>query len=121
MVIDSSSLNCRLSISDPTGVHSLPPVSFGYRHISPSPYYFVTGRLYRIPSDDIESALFSVSLDDRDKDHEAIHPRGGHNYYHGRDMEKSFRRMGWLEKVKGDGDDWKDHYRGLVRLHEGGD
>ncbi|KAJ7468086.1 Alpha/Beta hydrolase protein [Mycena latifolia] len=100
------------------GVPSLPPRTFGYRHFAQSPLYFVHGRLYRVPPESREYALFHVTPDLQD-DVPPEHPRGGHNYYNGRDMEKSARRFGWLEKATKMEGDWKELYRAKVVKHEG--
>ncbi|KAJ7143303.1 Alpha/Beta hydrolase protein [Mycena crocata] len=92
------------------GVPSLPPLTFGYRHYAQSPLYFVHGRLYRIPQASREYALFHVSRDLEDEDVLPDHPRGGHNYYNGRDMEKFARRIGWLDKAMKMEGDWKELY-----------
>ncbi|KAJ7741931.1 Alpha/Beta hydrolase protein [Mycena maculata] len=95
------------------GVPSLPPLSFGYRHYAESPLYFVHGRLYQVPPESSEYALYHVSPDLEDENDPPEHPRGGHNYYNGRDMEKFARRAIWLDKaMKMDGD-WQEHYRHL--------
>ncbi|KAJ7449149.1 Alpha/Beta hydrolase protein [Mycena galericulata] len=109
------------------GVPALPPLSFGYRHYAQSPLYFVHGRLYQVPTASREYALFHVSPeldsnDDSEHAHAALpeHPRGGHNYYNGRDMEKFARRAIWLDKAmkkdSGPGD-WKEHYRAKFAKH----
>ncbi|KAJ7143817.1 Alpha/Beta hydrolase protein [Mycena epipterygia] len=93
------------------GVPSLPPLTFGYRHFAQSPLYFLHGRLYRIPPASREYALFHVSPELEDENDLPEHPRGGHNYYNGRDMEKYARRFRWLDKVMKKEGDWKELYR----------
>jgi hypothetical protein len=63
-----------------------------------------------------------VSPDIEDNERIPDHPRGGHNYYNGRDLERLTRRMGWLDivvlgKVQ---EDWEEQYRTRVAKHEGG-
>ncbi|KAJ7032012.1 Alpha/Beta hydrolase protein [Mycena alexandri] len=101
------------------GVPSLPPQAFGYRHYAESPFYFVHGRLYQVPPASREYALFHVTPDLEDENVLPDHPRGGHNYYNGRDMEKFARRILWLDKaMKMEGDeDWKERYRAQVAKH----
>ncbi|KAF5356862.1 hypothetical protein D9756_006448 [Leucocoprinus leucothites] len=43
------------------GVTSLPLMKFGYRHFSQEPLYTVNGKVYRVPSDERECALFRVA------------------------------------------------------------
>ncbi|KAJ7108722.1 Alpha/Beta hydrolase protein [Mycena epipterygia] len=93
------------------GVPSLPPLTFGYRHYAQSPLYFVHGRLYRVPPASREYALFHVTPDLEDENVLPEHPRGGHNYYNGRDMEKFARRIMWLDKAMKKEGDWKELYR----------
>ncbi|KAJ7668009.1 Alpha/Beta hydrolase protein [Mycena rosella] len=99
------------------GVPSLPPLTFGYRHYAQSPLYFVHGRLYRVPPDSREYALFHVTPDLEDEHVRPEHPRGGHNYYNGRDMEKFARRIGWLDKAMKTEGDWTELYRSRVAKH----
>ncbi|KAJ7100008.1 Alpha/Beta hydrolase protein [Mycena belliarum] len=99
------------------GVPSLPPLSFGYHHFAQSPLYFVHGNLYQVPPEFCEHALFHVTPDTGNEDVRPEHPRGGHNYYNGRDMEKLARRLNWLNKaIKGKGH-WKELYRARVARH----
>jgi len=99
------------------GVPSMPPLAFGYRHYAQSPFYFVHGRLYQIPPASREYALFHLTPDLEDEKNVPEHPRGGHNYYNGRDMEKFARRMMWLEKAMRRDGDWKERYRAKVVKH----
>ncbi|KAJ7634587.1 Alpha/Beta hydrolase protein [Roridomyces roridus] len=97
------------------GVPALPPRYFGYRHYVQTPFYFLHGNLYRIPPSESEYTSFHVSSDES-KDPEKlvslpIHPRGGHNYYNGRDMEKLLRRANWVDRAIKKGGDWKEGYR----------
>ncbi|KAJ7051146.1 Alpha/Beta hydrolase protein [Mycena amicta] len=96
------------------GVPALPPKAFGYRHFVERPYYHEHGRLYRVPADLKEyslfhcdaapssslsstSSLFSPSASSTDSEPTPLHPRGGHNYYNGRDMEKVARMIRWFK------------------------
>jgi len=94
-------------------------LKFGYRHFTPTPLYFVRGRLYHVPATESEYARFLVSPDSEDHEQIPEHPRGGHNYYNGRDLEKFARRMGWLDKVVSERD-WEEQYKAHVAKHEGG-
>ncbi|KAK7044856.1 triacylglycerol lipase [Favolaschia claudopus] len=99
------------------GVPSLPPLSFGYRHYARAPFYFLHGRLYQVPEEHREHGLFHVNEAEEDDHVVPQHPRGGHNYYNGRDMEKFARRAIWLEEaLRGEGD-WKERYRAKVAKH----
>jgi pimeloyl-ACP methyl ester carboxylesterase len=100
------------------GVPALPPLWMGYRHLSLSPLFFHHNRLYQIPEADHEYGAFPVQVAEDAEPPE--HPRGGHNYYNGRDMERGARRMGWLEKALGKGNgDWEKRYRTIVERNEG--
>lgn len=100
------------------GVPSLPPYSIGYRHFTPNPLYFLWGHLYHIPPSESEHTLFDLQQEDAAENYLLDHPRGGHNYYSGRDLEKFVRRMRWLDNaMSGDGD-WESRYKKHVRKHE---
>ena len=76
-------------------------------------------RLYRIPESESEHALFNVAEDKPDGEpHPPQFPRGGHNYYNGRDMEKFSRRMEWVSKMMSGGTDWEELYRRQVIKYE---
>ncbi|KAJ7223674.1 alpha/beta-hydrolase [Mycena haematopus] len=87
------------------GVPSLPPLAFGYRHYARSPLYFEHGRLYQVPAES------------RERNIAPEHPRGGHNYYNGRDMEKFARRTIWALETMKKGGDWTERYRAKVAKH----
>ncbi|KAF9077365.1 Alpha/Beta hydrolase protein [Rhodocollybia butyracea] len=95
------------------GVPSLPPLFLGYRHCTQTPLYYDHSHLYRVPSSESEYASFHVAAD-KSKEY----PRGGHNYYNGRDQERLVRRLGWLEKslAKG-GERWEDAYLEQFKRH----
>ncbi|KAJ7269627.1 Alpha/Beta hydrolase protein [Mycena rebaudengoi] len=99
------------------GVPSLPPRAFGYRHFAQTPLYFVHGRLYHVPPASREYALFHVTPDLEGDAAPPEHPRGGHNYYNGRDMEKFARRIGWLDKAMKTEGEWKELYRVRAAKH----
>ncbi|KAF5386473.1 hypothetical protein D9757_005928 [Collybiopsis confluens] len=113
------------------GVPALPPLFLGYRHFTQKPLYYDHNRLYHIPSSEFEHTLFHV-----DADKSIQYPRGGHNYYNGRDQEALLRRLGWLEKSLAeakakagiktetlDRDDitenWEHFYLERVKKHQG--
>lgn len=100
-------------LSDNTGVPAIPPYLVGYRHFCRTPLYTSYGKLYMTPASESEHALFNV-----DRDSEAteplLFPRGGHNYYNGRDLEKFSRRIKWLLEAKPNEEGWEDRYRAIV-------
>ncbi|PPQ84900.1 hypothetical protein CVT25_004568 [Psilocybe cyanescens] len=100
------------------GVPALPPTRFGYRHFCQEPIYTVGGKLYRTPSTESEHALFRV-LSDNNADHNkvALFPKGGHNYYNGRDLEKFARRINWLDKSMPTKDGWEERYSDILKKH----
>jgi hypothetical protein len=106
-----------LTILTPIGVPALPPVSFGYHHFCQTPLYLVYGRVYHIPGSEYEHSSFSVATSERDRD-ELPFPRGGHNYYNGRDMERLARRMDLLVEAMNDGPDWEERYRDKLNERE---
>ncbi|CAK5262074.1 unnamed protein product [Mycena citricolor] len=100
------------------GVPSLPPLAFGYRHFAQTPYYFVHERLYCVPEPLSEYALFRIDPAEDAAAKPPLHPRGGHNYYNGRDMERFARHIGYLDKAMKKEGDWRDRYREQVAKHE---
>jgi hypothetical protein len=68
----------------------MPPASFGYAHFSATPLYSFGGHLYHIPQTESEHTSFSVQVPEGDR---ILYPRGGHNYYGARDMERLQRRL----------------------------
>jgi hypothetical protein len=101
-----------------TGVPAIPLLSFGYRHFTERPLYFFGGRLYNVPPSESEYTLFMVEPDIGDNEQIPNHPRGGHNYYNGRDMEKFSRRMKWMDEMMGGKDDWERGYKQRLAKHE---
>ncbi|KIK68718.1 hypothetical protein GYMLUDRAFT_153740 [Collybiopsis luxurians FD-317 M1] len=111
------------------GVPALPPLFFGYRHFTRSPLYYDHNHLYHVPPSESEHTLFHV--DGASKSIE--YPRGGHNYYNGRDQERLLRRLGWLEKSLAEAaaknktknnselndETWEDVYLERVKRHHG--
>ncbi|KAJ3777739.1 Alpha/Beta hydrolase protein [Lentinula raphanica] len=95
------------------GVPALPPLFLGYRHFTQSPLYYNHNHLYHIPSSESEYTLFHV-----DAEKSLEYPRGGHNYYNGRDQERLLRRLGWLDKSITTGDsNWQQLYLNRVAKH----
>lgn len=75
------------------------------------PLYFYHGILFRIPASESEHGIFDVSDEALNVGESPDYPRGGHNYYNGRDLERFARRMGWTEKLLlSDGSEWEAGY-----------
>jgi hypothetical protein len=88
----------------------------GYRHCTREPFYFARNRLYRVPQENCECALFDVPQIDE----AVLHPFGGHNYYSGRDLEKAMRRrIGFLGEVLSREENWEERYREYLTRREG--
>ncbi|KAG6835208.1 hypothetical protein H0H93_003698 [Arthromyces matolae] len=83
------------------GVPSIPPQFLGYHLFANSPFYFVDGCLYRIPSSESEASFFKVSVDsaEHQERQNLLYPLGGHNYYNSRDMERVLRTMKLFSKT----------------------
>ncbi|EJD01881.1 alpha/beta-hydrolase [Fomitiporia mediterranea MF3/22] len=95
------------------GVTALPSLGLGYRHALISVLYLYRGCLYHTPASEYECSKFNVAHDkDSHTDLSPQFPLGGHNYYNGRDLEKTVRRMAWIAKArKKDLDEsWKERY-----------
>lgn len=93
---------------------------FGYRHFTTNPVYFCHGRLFHIPPSESEHGVFDVEEDASWGDQPPPHPRGGHNYYNGRDLEAMSRRMQWIEEMMG-GDtekEWESKYMARIAKDE---
>ncbi|KAI0068349.1 alpha/beta-hydrolase [Artomyces pyxidatus] len=105
------------------GVHALPPHSWGFQHFCKKPVYLSRGKLYSIPSSESEHSVFEV-VDSEPEKSDIINPRGGHNYYSERDLERAVRRLRWLDKAtrtkaKSEGSSgWEKRYRILVAKYE---
>ncbi|KAH8120339.1 alpha/beta-hydrolase [Phellopilus nigrolimitatus] len=90
------------------GAHCLPPKVIGFRHLSQSPLYLFHGGLYRIPPSESECSTFPVKPGDDALPPE--YPLGGHNYYNDRDMEKTLRRLRWLDLLHLGQTAWEERY-----------
>lgn len=96
------------------GVPALPPAFMGYRHFCPTPIYTVGGKLYQTPASECEHALFHVASDEENKEKIFLFPKGGHNYYNGRDLERFSRRINWLDKARPMESGWDERYRTIA-------
>ncbi|KAG5634763.1 hypothetical protein H0H81_000857, partial [Sphagnurus paluster] len=93
------------------GVPALPPLQLGYRHFAKESLYLDRTRLYHIPASESEHSIFSVAPSTEASSPSVNFPRGGHNYYNGRDFERLCRRIWWLANAVPDDDGWEDRYR----------
>ncbi|TFK26085.1 alpha/beta-hydrolase [Coprinopsis marcescibilis] len=92
------------------GVPTLPPQWLGYRHFPKHPIYSTGDQLYIVPESECEYALFHTNVDG-DEDKAPCFPRGGHNYYNGRELERLLRRITWLEKANVSNEGWENRYK----------
>ncbi|KAF9568263.1 alpha/beta-hydrolase [Agrocybe pediades] len=99
------------------GVPALPPVWFGYRHFCKEPIYTTGGKLYRIPATESEHALFRVISDNETDGKPYFFPKGGHNYYNRRDLERFARRINWLDRARPDEPGWEERYDEIMKKH----
>lgn len=79
------------------GVAALPPMSFGFAHMTSNPFYLYQGTLYKVPTSEKEHGHFRIDMATIPSAR-PLHPKGGHNYYAGRDMEKLQRRLKSIAK-----------------------
>jgi len=78
-------------------------MSFGFAHIPSNPFYLYQGTLYKVPTSEKEHGLFRIDMatipsTEVESTSRPLHPKGGHNYYAGRDMEKLQRRLRAIAK-----------------------
>lgn len=112
------------------GVPALPPLKLGYRHFTIRPLYASGDKIYYIPPSEREKTLFRVDGGNNSSDGSLSNstegisgstsmstrfPRGGHNYYCGRELERLQRRIVWLEKAEPDQPGWEERYTALSR------
>lgn len=112
--------NVSRKVAGLTGVPALPPASFGYRHFAAEPMYFHHGALFWVPASENEHGVFDVSEAALDANTSPRYPRGGHNYYNSRDLEKLSRRMGWVQRMMAGGTEWESKYLTRVAQFERG-
>ncbi|KAF9785873.1 Alpha/Beta hydrolase protein [Thelephora terrestris] len=85
------------------GVPMLPPVKTGYVHHTTNPLFLRNDQLFRIPDSEKEYGSFDVpTIEDAPS---PLYPKGGHNYYNGRELEKLARRVSVLSKLMKDEED----------------
>jgi len=91
------------------GVPMLPPMKTGYVHHTMNPLFLRNDRLFRIPESEKEYGSFDTpTVEDAPP---PLHPKGGHNYYNGRELEKLARRADTLMKLMKDEDElWVESY-----------
>jgi hypothetical protein len=80
--------------------------------------YFYHGVLFHVPESESEHGIFDVSGKALDASKSPQHPRGGHNYYNSRDLEKLGRRLGWIQDMMGEGAEWESKYLSRVAKSE---
>ena len=91
------------------GVPMLPLMKTGYVHHTTNPLFLRNDQLFRIPDSEKEYGSFDIPVIDGAPP--PLHPKGGHNYYNGRDLEKLARRTDSLSRLMKDGDDsWVKSY-----------
>lgn len=91
------------------GIPMLPLMKTGYVHHTTNALFLRNDRLFRIPDSEKEYGSFDIPL--ADDTPPPLHPKGGHNYYNGRDLEKLARRANALIKLMKDEDDlWVESY-----------
>ena len=87
----------------------LPLMITGYVHHTTNPLFLRNDRLFRIPHNEIEYGSFDISSIEGAA--APLHPKGGHNYYNGRELEKLARRVDTLSRLMSDEDDqWVESY-----------
>jgi hypothetical protein len=102
----------------PSGVPMLPPVKTGYVHHTTNPLFLRNDQLFKIPDSEKEYGSFDIpTIEDAPP---PLHPKGGHNYYNGRELEKLARRTDTLNKLMKDEDDmWvKSYVEDVVRVEK---
>ena len=81
----------------------------GYVHHTTNPLFLRNDRLFRIPDCEKEYGYFGIPTTEDAPP--PLHPKGGHNYYNGRELEKLARRVWALSKLMKDEDDsWVESY-----------
>lgn len=93
-----------------SGVTALPPAFFGYRHFCAEPFYTFCGHVYQTPASECEHSLFHIKQDNETEADFQLFPKGGHNYYNGRDLERFARRINWLCRASPTEEGWEDRY-----------
>ena len=106
--ISARRLNCNRS-PFLLGVPMLPPMTIGYAHHTANALFLRDDRLFRIPESEKEYGSYDIpAVEDAPP---PLHPKGGHNYYNGRELEKLARRADLLIKLMKDEDDlWVESY-----------
>ena len=91
------------------GIPMLPLMKTGYVHHTTSPLFLRNDRLFRIPDGEKECGSFDIPPIEGAPP--PIYPKGGHNYYNGRELEKLARRVDALSRLMRDEDDlWVESY-----------
>ena len=74
--------------------------------------------MFHIPSSENEHGVFDVKEEAVWTNDLPQHPRGGHNYYNGRDLESVARRMEWIDDMMKGGTEWESNYTAKVAKYE---
>ena len=103
MMVNPSCMPLSFKLNPDLGVTALPPMSFGFAHMTSNPFYLYQGTLYKVPTSEKEHGHFRIDMATIPPAEVAptsrpLHPKGGHNYYAGRDMEKLQRRLKSIAK-----------------------
>ena len=99
----------------PTGVPALPPARLGYRHFSQQPIFALDGKLYEVPSTECEHAMFHVQMQNNSEGSCSLFPKGGHNYYNGRNLEHFIRGISLLVKARPTVAGWETRLMDILR------
>lgn len=92
-------------------------MKIGYVHHTTNPLFLRNDQLFKIPDSEKEYGSFDIPPTDGAPP--PLHPKGGHNYYNGRDLEKLARRTDSLKRLMKDEDDlWVKSYVEEVRRVE---
>jgi len=115
-----------------TGVPAVPPRGMGYAHFCDTPLYAYKRQLYNVPEGQSEFSIFKVVEQSRESNTDAdipsaspatesvpssraantnSFPKGGHNYYNGRDLEGFRRLTGKLKKAGFPQEGWQSRLK----------
>jgi hypothetical protein len=96
----------------------LPPVKAGYVHHTTNPLFLRNDRIFKIPDHEKEYGSFEIPTIENASP--PLHPKGGHNYYNERELERLARRAWVLQGLMKDGDDsWiKSYVEEVARVEE---
>lgn len=91
------------------GVPMLPLMKTGYVHHTTNPLFLRNDQLFKIPDSEKEYGSFDIPPTEGAPP--PLHPKGGHNYYNGREFERLARRVDSIGRLMRDEDDlWVESY-----------